>query len=76
MKSKNFNKKLILNKKTIATLNRIEMKDVNGGFDPILTVNCSVDCTAICSMIMCNTLGHICLLLTAFPYNCPLTEQN
>jgi len=32
MKPKNFSKKLILNKKTVADLNNKEMKEVVGGF--------------------------------------------
>ncbi len=39
MKPKNFSKKLILNKKTIADLNNKEMKDVVGG------VKTRIDCT-------------------------------
>ena len=31
MKSKRFNKKMVLNKKTVANLNNGEMREVNGG---------------------------------------------
>jgi hypothetical protein len=32
MKSKNFNKRLVLNKKTVANLGNNEMRDIQGGF--------------------------------------------
>ena len=41
MKSKNFEKKLTLNKKTIVDLSKDEMKDVDGGVDWEFTYTCS-----------------------------------
>lgn len=40
MKPRNFNKKLSLNKKTIAHLNNYDMKTLRGGIDPV-THTCS-----------------------------------
>jgi hypothetical protein len=61
MKQKKFNKKLILNKKTIANLNNGEMKDVNGGKDDISNslcitcFTCDTDCGATCFGVTCPT---------------------
>jgi hypothetical protein len=57
MKTKRFDKKLSLNKKTIARLNDGEMVDVNGGFVITIMPTCVVICTETCSCILsvCDT---------------------
>jgi hypothetical protein len=52
MKIKNLNKRLILNKKTIATLNRIDMKDVNGG-NIVTFFLCTLSCHTVCDFAIC-----------------------
>ncbi len=71
MKTKKFNKKLVLNKKTIADLNHLQMNDVRAGED---TDGCTQTCPRQCSeppeacltwpVLECNSIK------TCFTWNC------
>jgi hypothetical protein len=50
MKSKNFKKKLTLNKKTVADLNIDEMADIHGGGDAPRQTIIFVYCSEFCNM--------------------------
>jgi hypothetical protein len=60
MKTKKFDKKLVLNKKTIAHLNKGEMNAVEGGYVNCITggldtcVPLTATCTSICETTSCN----------------------
>ena len=56
MKTKNFSKKLSLNKKTVADLNNKEMQAIHGGETVELTIcrtRCVTDCV-MCTMTRCS----------------------
>ena len=57
MKSKNFKKKLTLNKKTIADLNILEMKDIYGGMDKPGISNILRDTGCGCPSFTCVPSG-------------------
>jgi natural product precursor len=73
MKSKNFNKKLMLNKKTVANLGSNEMRDIQGGAD---TCTCK---TCVSTYLACETTvgfpytvcDSTCLSLTGTPQSDP-----
>jgi natural product precursor len=76
MKTKNFSKKLVLKKKTVANLNTGEMNDVKGGTgffcqtDATCTFDCSDHYTCLSYMPCDDTLDVV-----ACPYctvTCPL----
>ncbi len=68
MKAKKFNKKLSLNKKTVANLNNGQMNDVLGGvhkttttapfcqFSCVDTCRITCDCTETCTCSECGTI--------------------
>ncbi len=56
MKKQKFNKKLVLNKETIAKLNGEEMNEVKGGTDTINTF--ATVCNSGC--VTCQTCGNTC----------------
>ncbi len=54
MKTKQFDKKLVLNKKTVAHLNNGEMNGVQGGIDTIYSTNPSCSCPQFCATKLSN----------------------
>ena len=60
MKTKKLSKKLVLNKKTVASLNNAEIKDIKGGETGLYT--CQATCNTACPT--CNTE---CSCVTCFP---------
>lgn len=52
MKTKNFSKRLVLNKKTVANLNNHDMKNIYGGRETGAT-ECVTNCQTNC--FRCNT---------------------
>jgi hypothetical protein len=58
MKTKNFNKRLILNKKTIADLRQAEMNEVYGGSSKCTGIVCPPDPSWVsceqCTMFTCT----------------------
>lgn len=65
MKTKKFNKKLSLNKKTISNLNYGQMRNVNGGGNDIVRntshadpcgTSCDTQCNSACSNACCQIL--------------------
>jgi len=63
MKAKDFSKKLILNKKTIANLNKKEMENVEGGEQPITA---GTWCDGSCCIVVGGDSG----CLTVYPKYC------
>lgn len=59
MKPKEFYKKLILNKRTIAHLDRNEMKEAHGGFT-VPNPKCQVEATRSCPTNDSNDLACCC----------------
>ncbi len=67
MKPKKFNKKLSLNKKTIANLSHGQLGNMRGGFTPILCTGetCRITLCATCETCdtcdTCDTCGNTCV---------------
>ena len=61
MKPKVFNKKLSLNKKTIADLKNGEMNNVHGGINDTVAISCTCVITGGCcpTQITCGPTGNI-----------------
>jgi natural product precursor len=55
MKNKNFNKKLVLNKKTIVDLDNTEMNNLRGGVETETPTICRTRCVSNCDT--CPTVG-------------------
>ena len=53
MKTKPFSHKLILNKKTVANLNQLEMKNVNGGLILPTRIGCEETMYSTCVYSFC-----------------------
>ena len=51
MKKKKLEKKLVLNKETIAGINQDEMKKIEGGFSVLLLCTEFIACSVTCSII-------------------------
>jgi len=61
MKTKKFDKKLSLNKKTVSNLSSNQMKSAYGGYETFERTYCRTDCATNC-VTMCSACVMTCLI--------------
>ncbi len=61
MRTKSLNKKLVLNKKTVANLDKMDMNTAKGGFDPYTNpLTCNTEKKICTQPVVCVNSFYVC----------------